>query len=292
VAWALIWALAAAGTSPVVPPRPAVRLAPVRCADLPDAAVRSPLHVDLGARLLDDDAPDPPDVLFVSIACNGPDAMVLAVRQNEGGSAVRRLVPFSGVARDARPRELALAATELIHVADVRDVAAAAPTVVATAPPPPPSPTWVLTLSPAVLYWGGYFSDDFLTTGGASLRIGVEHGPQWPASPSWQWGLTSELSAFGGPYKTAFMAGLLALLQRRGPQFVAELGLGARGGAVSDDPTGQLNTRTAGGPVASIGVSLHLLPGLSSDLVAEGGYDLGGPGAWFLPRFGFTVRFW
>jgi hypothetical protein len=39
-------------------------------------------------------------------------------------------------------------------------------------------------------------------------------------------------------------------------------------------------------------VSLRLLPGVSSDLVAEGGYDFHGPGGWFLPRFGFTVRFW
>lgn len=294
-AWmAATWALAATGTLPSAPLATAVRLAPVRCAGLPDAAVRAPLRVELGHRLLDDSAPDGPDVLLISIACNGPDATVLAVRQNEGGAAVRRLVPFSGVAPEARPRELALAATELIHVADVRDTPSPSPIVLATspAPPPSPSPNWVLTLSPAVLYWGGYFSDDFLATGGASLRLGVEHGHQWPASPSWQWGLTSELSVFGGPYKAAYMAGLLGLLQRRGPQFVAELGLGARAGAVSDDPTGPATIRTAGGPVASVGVSLHLLPGLSSDLVAEGGYDLGGPGAWFLPRFGFTVRFW
>jgi hypothetical protein len=217
------WALAATGAPALAQPATAVRLAPVRCADLPDAAVRAPLRVELGHRLLDDSAPDGPDVLLVSIACNGPDATILAVRQNEGGAAVRRLVPFSGVASEARPRELALAATELIHVADVRDTPPSSPTVLATTTPPPspspsPSPTWVLTLSPAILYWGGYFSDDFLATGGASYRIGVEHGPLRPAAPSWQWGLTSELSVFGGPYRTAYMAGLLGLLQRRGPQ--------------------------------------------------------------------------
>jgi hypothetical protein len=286
------WALAASGAPPPAPPPPAVRLAPVRCADLPDAAVRAPLRVELGHRLLADDAPDGPDVLLISIACNGPDATVLAVRQNEGGAAVRRLVPFSGVARDARPRELALAATELIHVADVRDTPADSPTVVDTEEPSPPTPTWALTLSPAILYWGGYFSNNFLVTGGASFRVGVEHGPQWPSSPSWGWGLTSEFWAFGGPYQTAFMAGLLGQLQHRGPQFVIELGLGARAGVVSDDPSGPAITRTAGGPSASLGVSLRLLPGVSSDMVAEGGYDFRGPGGWFLPRFGFTVRFW
>jgi hypothetical protein len=285
---ALTWALAATGA----PSPTAVRLAPVRCADLPDAAVRGPLRVELGQRLLDNDAPDGPDVLLVSIACNGPDAMVLAVRQNEGGAAVRRLVPFSQVALEARPRELAVAAAELIHVADVRDATPSPPTVVAAAPSPPPAKTWTLTVSPAVLYWGGYLSNDFIATSGASLRIGVEHGPQWPASPSWNWGLTSDLSFFTGPYQTAYMAGLLALLQRRGPLFVSELGLGARAGTVSDFPMAAMTTTTtAGGPVASLGVSLKFLPGLSSDIVAEGGYDFGSHGAWFLPRFGLTLRF-
>jgi len=289
LAWT--WALAATSAPPAAPPT-AVRLAPVRCADLPDAAVRAPLRVELGHRLLDDSAPDGPDVLLVSIACNGPDATVLAVRQSEGGAAVRRLVPFSRVALEARPRELAVAAAELIHVADVREASTPSPTVVAVAPAAPPAPSWVLTVSPAVLYWGGYFSNDFLATGGASLRVGVEHGAQWPASPSWHLGLTSDLQVFGGPYQTAYRAGLLGLLQRRGPLFVSELGLGARAGVVSDYPTGSTTTRTAGGPAASLGISLRFLPGLSSDLVAEGGYDFGGPGAWFLPRFGFTLRFW
>jgi hypothetical protein len=287
LAW--IWALAATGAPLPESPPHAVRLAPVRCADLPDATVRGPLRVEIGQRLLEDRASDGPDVLLVSIACNGPDASVLAVRQNEGGAAVRRLVPFGAVAPEARARELALAAAELIHVADVRD---APPTILATAPSPPPSPSWALTVNPSILYWGGYLSNNFFSTSGVSLRIGVEHGPQWPASPSWQWGITSELSAFGGPYQTAYMAGLSALLQRRGPLFVSELGLGARAGAVSDYPTGPTTTKAAGGPVASIGVSLRFLPGLSSDLVAEGGYDFAGPGAWFLPRFGFTLRFW
>jgi hypothetical protein len=283
---ALTSALATTGA----PSSTAVRLAPVRCADLPDAAVRGPLRVELGQRLLDDDAPDGADVLLVSIACNGPDAMVLAVRQNEGGATVRRLVPFARVALEARPRELAVAAAELVHVADVRETSP--PAVVATAPTPPPAKTWTLTVSPAVLYFGGYFSNDFVTTSGASLRVGVEHGPQWPSSPSWNWGLTSELSVFSAPYETAYMAGLLALLQHRGPRFTSELGLGARAGTVSDFPMAAMTTTTtAGGPVASLGVSLKFLPGLSSDIVAEGGYDFGGPGAWFLPRFGLTLRF-
>ena len=89
------------------------------------------------------------------------------------------------------------------------------------------------------------------------------------------------------------MAGLLALMQRRGGLFVPELGLGARAGVVDDFPTqATTTTRTAGGPVASIGVSARFLPGLSSDFIIEGGYDFGGPGAWVLPRFGFTLRFW
>jgi hypothetical protein len=51
-------------------------------------------------------------------------------------------------------------------------------------------------------------------------------------------------------------------------------------------------TRSAGGPFASIGISTAVTRGLSSDVSFEGGYDFGGPGAWFLPRFGFTVHFW
>jgi hypothetical protein len=267
----------------------------VRCADLPDAAVRAPLRVELGHRLLDDSAPDGPDVLLVSIACNGPDATVLAVRQNEGGAAVRRLVPFTRVALEARPRELAVATVELIHVADVRDAAPPPPppTIVAAPSVPVPSPTWVLTLSPSVLYFGGYFSNDFFAMGGASLRVGVEHGPQRPASASWQWALAGDGTVFGGPYRNAYMAGLLALLQRRGPLFATALGLGGRVGAVEDYPTQSMTiTRNTAGPFASIGVSTRLLPGLSSDLTMEGGYDFGGPGAWFLPRVGFTLRFW
>jgi hypothetical protein len=213
----LSWALATTGMAPAVPRPLAVRLAPVRCTDLPDADVRAPLRVELGHRLLADDAPDGPDVLLVSIACNGPDATVLAVRQNEGGAAVRRLVPFSQVALEARPRELAVAAAELVHVADVRDTPVASPTVLDTEAPPPPTPTWALTLSPAILYWGGYFSNNFLVTGGASFRVGVEHGPQWPSPPSWDWGLTSEVWMFGGPYQTAFMAGLLGQLNAAVP---------------------------------------------------------------------------
>jgi hypothetical protein len=288
------WALMATGALPPVPSPTSVRLAPVRCTGLPDAAVREPLRVELGHRLLEDSAPDGPDVLLVSIACDGPDALVLAVRQNEGGAAVRRLVPFAQVALEARPRELAVAAVELIHVADVSDATPPPLTVVAVthSPIPPPPPNWALALSPAALYFGGYFSNGFLNTGGFSFRIGVEHGPQWPASPSWQWGLTSEVSVFSAAYQTAYMAGLLALLQRRGPRLTNELGLGARAGVVHDYPMQATSTMTStGGPVASLGVHLRLLPGVSWDVVAEGGYDFRGPGGWFLPRAGFTVRF-
>ena len=220
-----------------MPPPPAVRLAPVRCADLPDATVRAPLRVELGQRLLDDDAPDRRDFLLVSIACNGSDATVLAVRQNDGAAAVRRLVPFGrrraggpparagagGRRADPRRRRRADAdATISISGARRRHLARAA---------------WTLTLNPSALYWGGYFSNNFFSMDGVALRIGVEHGPQRPASPSWQWALTSELTAFGGPYQTGYMAGLLALIQRRGHLFVPELGLGARAGGVTDFPT-------------------------------------------------------
>jgi hypothetical protein len=285
------WALMATGALPPGPSPTAVRLAPVRCTGLPDAAVREPLRVELGHRLLEDSAPDGPDVLLVSIACDGPDALVLAVRQNEGGAAVRRLVPFAQVALEARPRELAVAAVELIHVADVHD---ARPPIVAVthSPIPPPPPNWTLALSPAALYFGGYFSDGFLNTGGFSFRIGVEHGAQWPESPSWQWGLASELFVSSASYQTAYMAGLLALLQRRSPRVTNELGLGARAGVVHDFPMQATSTTTsAGGPVASVGVNLRILPGVSWDVALEGGYDFHGPGGWFLPRAGFTLRF-
>jgi len=287
------WALAATSAPPPPPPPTAVRLAPVRCADLPDAAVRGPLRVELGQRLLADSAPDRPDVLLVSIACDGADALVLAVRQNEGGAAVRRLVPFVQVALEARPRELALAAAELIHVADVRDASPPAPPVVSATPSPPQSRNWVLTLYPSVLYFGGYLSNNFFATGGGSFRVGIEHGPQRPASPSWQWALAGDVTVFGGPYQSAYMAGLLALMQRRGPLFTTALGVGGRAGAVEDYPTQPMTTtRSAGGPFASIGISTAVTRGLSSDVSFEGGYDFGGPGAWLLPRFGFTVHFW
>jgi hypothetical protein len=304
MATALAWTLALMATEAPppappssVPPPPAVRLTPVRCADLPDAAVRAPLRVELRQRLLADDAPDQSDFLLVSIACNGSNATVLAVRQNDAVAAVRRLVPLADVAPEARPRELALATVELVHVADLRDAdvreATPPPTTVRTTPPSPPSPrSWTPMFSASVLYWGGYLSNNFFATDGASLRIGVEHGPERPPSPSWQWALTSELTAFGGPYQSAFMGGLLALIQRRGTVFVPELGLGARMGWVSDFPTAQTTTLTvAGGPVASAGVTTRLLPGLSSDLILEAGYDFHGPGAWLIPHLGLTLRF-
>jgi hypothetical protein len=290
------WALMAAEAPPSSPPPPTVRLAPVRCADLPDAAVRAPLRVELRQRLLDDDAPDQSDFLLVSIACNGSDATVLAVRQNDGAAAVRRLVPLAAVAPEARPRELALAAVELVHVADMREAdvqdATPPPTTVRTAAPPPSPASWTPTFSASVLYWGGYLSNNFFAMDGAALRIGVEHGPERPPSPSWQWALSSELTAFGGPYQSAFMGGLLALIQRRGTVFAPELGLGARLGWVSDFPTAQTTTlEVAGGPVASAGVTTRLLPGLSSDLILEAGYDFHGPGAWLIPHLGLTLRF-
>jgi hypothetical protein len=291
---ALTWALMGNGVPPRLPPPlpPPVRLAPVRCADLPDATVRAPLRVELGERLLDDSAPERPDFLLVSIACNGSDATVLAVRQNDSGAPRRRLVPLAGVAPEARPRELALAAAELIHVTDVADAEPPLITVRTTPIPVEPSHAWTLTVSPSVLYWGGYFANDFSSMSGAALLVGIEHGPQKPASPSWQWALTTELTAFGGPYRTGYMAGLLALVQHRGGLFVPELGLGGREGVVDDFATQVTTTTPAGGPVASIGVSSRFLPGLSSDFMIEGGYDFGGPGAWVLPRLAFTMRFW
>jgi hypothetical protein len=290
LAWT--WALMATEAPPSAPPPPAVRLAPVRCADLPDTAVRAPVRVELRQRLLADDAPDQSDFLLVSIACNGSDATVLAVRQNDGVAAVRRLVPLAGVAPEARPRELALAAVELVHVADVRDAAPPGTVVRTLAPSPPSPPSWTLTFNASGLYWGGYFSNDFFATGGVALRLGVEHGPERPMSPSWQWALTSELTAFGGPYQSAVMGGLLALLQRRGPRFAPELGLGARVGWVSEFPMAQTTTLTvACGPVASAGMTTRILPGVSSDLILEAGYDFHGPGAWLIPHLGFTIRF-
>jgi hypothetical protein len=295
LAWT--WALMATEAPPSVPPPPTVRLAPVRCADLPDAAVRAPVRVELRQRLLGDDAPDQSDFVLVSIACNGSDATVLVVRQNDGAAAVRRLVPLAGVAPEARPRELALAAVELVHVADLRDAdlraATPSPTTVQTTAPSPPSPrSWTPTFTAAALFGGGYFSSNFFAMDGAALRIGVEHGPERPPSPSWQWALTSELTAFGGPYQSAFMGGLLALFQRRGTVFVPELGLGARAGWVSDFPMAQTSTmKVAGGPVASVGMATRFLPGLSSDFVVEAGYDFHGPGAWLIPHLGFTLRF-
>jgi len=290
LAWT--WALMATEAPPFAPPPPAVRLAPVHCADLPDAAVRAPVRVELRQRLLGDDAPDQSDFVLVSIACNGSNATVLAVRQNDGAAAVRRLVPLAGVAPEARPRELALAAVELVHVADVREATPPPTTIRTRAPSPPSPPSWTPTFNAAALFWGGYFSSNFFAMDGAALRIGLEHGPERPPSPSWQWALTSELTAFGGPYQSAFMGGLLALIQRRGTVFVPELGLGARVGWVSDFSMAQTSTmKVAGGPGASVGMTTRFLPGLSSDFIVEAGYDFHGPGAWLIPHLGFTIRF-
>ena len=294
IATLLAWTgvLVAAGVTAPAPPPPSVRLAPVRCSDPPDATVRTPFRVELRERLLADDAPDDPDVLLVSIACNGSDATVLAVRQN-GGTAVRRLVPLAAVAPEARPRELALAAVEVVRVADARQAAPAPTVVAAPAPAPRPASRVTFTFGAAAFLLGGYLSQgEFLATGGASIRAGIELGPERPPAPSWQPGLAYELTGAGGSYETVVMNGLLALIQRRGRRVVPELGVGARIGWISDYPTPTTGTlRIGGGPVASVALGIRVLPGISSDFVAETGYDFHGHGAWLLSHVGLTLRF-
>jgi len=297
VAAAWTWALMAVA-APAAAPLTPVRLAPVGCAELPDASVRVPLRVELGARLLDNAAADPRDFMLLSIACDESDATLLAVRQGRGTPA-RRLVPLGGVAPEARPRELALAAVELVHVADLRDAV----------PPPPAAPVdkeipavvarrATLTVGAAFLFLGGYFgTGDYFSTGG-TVRLGVELGPQSPPDPTWGGSLAYELMGAATNNETVLMNELLALAQRRGGPFVSELGLGARLGWLSDATMASTSTspttRTshmAGGPVASVGAHSRLAQGVSSDFSMEVGYDFRGHGVWLIPHFGVTLRF-
>jgi len=300
IAAVLIWTagLLAVGT-PVATPAstpPSVRLAPVGCVDLPDASVRVPLRVELGARLLDDAAADPRDFVLLSIACDRSEATLLAVRQG-AGTPVRRLVPLGDVAPEVRPRALALAAVELLQVADLRDA-------------PPPTPAAAVdkegagtpvergptpTVGAAFLIGSFLGSGNYFTTGGA-LRVGLELGAQSPPDPSWGFGLAYELMALGGSSETVLTHEALALAQRRGGRFVSELGLGARLGSLTESttsPTG-ITTSTshrAGGPVGTVAAHGRLVRGLSSDLSMEVGYDFRGSGVWLTPQFGVTLRF-
>jgi hypothetical protein len=291
----IMGALLAAAAAPAAP-TPPVRLAPVGCVEIPDANVRVPLRVELGARLLDDAAPDPRDFVLLSIACDQSDATLLAVRQG-GGTPVRRLVPLGGTAPEARPRALALAAVELLQVADLRD-----------APPPPPAaavdkesanapvehgPT--PTLGVAFVFGSFFASGNYFTTGGA-MRFGLELGAPNPPDPTWGFGVAYELMGIGGSSKTVLMNEVLALAQRRGGRFASELGLGARLGAVTESttsPTGVTTTtfHRGGGPVATVGAHTRLTRWISSDFSMELGYDFRGPGVWMAPQFGITLRF-
>ena len=185
-------ALLAVGTSPVESTPPRVRLAPVRCPDLPDAAVRTPLRVELGRRLAAEEAEAGPDFLLVSIACDGSDATLLAVRQS-GGVPFRRLVPLATVAPQARAREVALAAVELIQIADRVKEATPPPTVESPAPVPVVATGPTFTFGVSTFIFGGYFSGgNFLDTEGATIRLGVELGVERPQSRSWKWGVAYE----------------------------------------------------------------------------------------------------
>jgi hypothetical protein len=295
--WALVAALAAvSGTPPVA--APPIRLAPVRCPELPDATVRTPLRVELGRRLLDEGATDDPDFVLVSIACSGSDATVLAVHQG-GGGPVRRLVPLGDVAVEARPRAVALAVVELVNIADARassPPAAAAPSrpvavATETSPPVRVSPIGV-TFDGTVVLWGGYLSSSPWTVGGALVRLGLELGAQTPAPRSLKWGLAYELTGVGGSYETVIMNGLLALVQLRGGRFVPEVGVGGRLGVVSDfGMVAASSLKLAGGPLVSLAVNIPFTPAVHFALGVEGGYDFNSHGAWVIPRFGLGIRY-
>jgi len=270
---------------------PEVRLAPVRCAELPDAAVRTPLRVELGPRLVEE--PNvAPDFLLVSIACDGPDALLLAVPQS-GGAPVRRLVPLATVAPEARAREVALAAVELVRIADLRE-APPPPVVVAEVPPPAASGPTVTFGASGFLLLGGYLSGgNFWGSQGGAWRMGLELGDEHPLAPTWQWGgIAYEFLGAGSNVEFALMNELLALFQRRGRHYVPELGLGARVGWISKNMTETMSTLDlTGGPMVTAALSVRLLPGLTWDFSAEGGYDLRGYGPWFVPRLGLTVHY-
>jgi hypothetical protein len=298
VAWALVSALAVVSTPVAAPAAPAIRLAPVRCPELPDATIRTPLRVELGKRLVDESAADEPDFLLLSIACSGSDATLLAVRQS-GGVPARRLVPLQDVAPEARAREVALAAAELVRVSDARGAAppqpaaAPAPAAVATvAAPPAATPAVTVTYGASLVLWGGYLSTSPWAVSGGIFRLGVELGDQHPQPRSLKWALAYEVTGAGGGYETVIMNGLLALVQLRGGRVVPELGVGGRLGAVSDFPMASASTlKLAGGPLASLAVNVRFTPGLYWDVGAEAGYDFNSHGAWVIPRFGLALHY-
>lgn len=292
-ALAVVGALLAEGI-PVHPAPPAVRLAPIDCAELPDAAVRTPLRVELGPRLVEEPN-DADDFLLLSISCDGSKVALLAVRQS-GGAPARRLVPLASVAPEARAREVALAAVELVRVADLREEPPPPPPVVEVAPPPPPvssGPTVTFGASGFLLF-GGYLSGgNFWGTQGGAWRMGLEPGDQHPSAPAWQWGgIAWELLGAGTGNDFFVMNELLALFQRRGHHFLPEIGVGGRIGWISRDTLNATSTLAlSGGPMVTAALGIRLLPGLTWDLATEAGYDLRGYGPWFVPRLGLTVHY-
>lgn len=287
-----------AAVAPVEPNGPPVRLAPIQCPALSDADVRAALGVEIRARLLAVNAQPATDFLLVSVSCTVESVDILAVRQG-AGSPVRREVPMTGLAADARPRAIAVAIAELLRV-DLARNSAAPPA--APEPSPVPTPRTAVAISATPFMAGGYFSGpDRRWVTGTHLRIALEGRPQQILERRWEWGVAFEL-ALGGSDRIDLMSGLSALARWDGGLLVPEMGLGARvGPSYRSSLASMPGTEVIGGPFATFAIELPQTSSLLSPIVArspcfgrisaEGGFDFGGTGGgWVLGLIGFGCQ--
>lgn len=267
---------------------PAVRLAPIRCDTLSDGNIRTALKVELRERLLDEAAAPPGDFVLISVSCESEHANLLAVRQG-AGTPVRRMVVLDGVAPEARPRATALAIAELLRVDAIRTTPSVPPVV---EQPAAPAPSTAFSVSASFVLLQALETSYVWSFKGTAFRFAVEPGG-WNARVGWGWAASYQLSITGPDNATRVMNQALALVQRRGRQWVPELGVGARVGAVlvthpTDPP---LETHLAWGPVASAAMDYRISATLLTIRAAiQGGYDLGYGSTWAGLYTGFGLR--
>lgn len=272
IGFLLALAVAAVDPSRAMP----VRLAPVSCQGLTDAALRAALRVELRDRLVVEAPPAPADFALVSVACAGDRVDLLIVRQ-ESGAPVRRQVPTADVAPDARPRAVAIAIAELLRVDAARPEPAAPPPATVPTTPPPPKTIFALSGTPLVL--GGYFSGPkHYWTWGVQLRLAWGRAIEPVPGRRWGWGLAVGLEDdMPGAADRMSAAGTAAALVRwQGAVLTGELGAGARFGRAWDYAEGASSpSANFFGPFGSLALEGHFQLHNFSRLAVESGFDSG-----------------